>query len=76
MRLDIKINSNAQSILEKIVEEQLKQCIMINTLQESNDELKHEIFENRKLLQNIFTILTSESLTTINELTQQGGKPK
>ncbi|CAG8721451.1 7867_t:CDS:2, partial [Funneliformis caledonium] len=65
----IKINSNAQSILEKIVEEQLKQCIMINTLQESNDELKHKIFENRKLLQNILTILTLGLLTIINELT-------
>ncbi|CAI2187741.1 7860_t:CDS:2, partial [Funneliformis geosporum] len=69
----IKINSNTQSILEKIVEKQLKQCTTINTLQESNDELKHEIFENCKLLQNILTILTSGLLTTINELMQQGG---
>ncbi|CAI2185826.1 17312_t:CDS:2 [Funneliformis geosporum] len=73
---DIKINSNTQSILEKIIEEQLKQRTIINTSQESNDELKYEIFENRKLLQNILTILTLGSLTTINELTQQGGKPK
>ncbi|CAG8696139.1 13475_t:CDS:2 [Funneliformis caledonium] len=72
----IKINSNAKFILEKIVEEQLKQCIIINTLQESNYELKYEIFENRKLLQNILTILTSGSLITINKLMQQEEKLK
>ena len=56
--LDVKLNANTQSILEKILEEQLKQRTTIEALQESNMELKHEILENRKLLQNILAILT------------------
>ncbi|CAI2182133.1 19603_t:CDS:2 [Funneliformis geosporum] len=61
--LSFKLDANAQSILDKILEEQLKQNIMIDTLQ-------YEIFENRKLLKNIKNVLTifaSGSLTMMNE---------
>ena len=61
--LGFKLDANAQSILDKILEEQLKQSIMIDTLQD-------EISENHKLLENIKNILTifaSGSLTMMNE---------
>ncbi|CAG8620509.1 3748_t:CDS:2 [Funneliformis caledonium] len=68
----VKLNVNIQSILEKVLDEQLKQRIAIDNLQKSNEELRQEISENHKLLQNIFTILTSKS-TIITEKAQRGG---
>lgn len=63
----MKFNANTQSVLNKILEEQLKQRITIDTLKEGNDEIKREIFENRKLLQNLFTMLTEGRLNVITE---------
>ncbi|CAB4438480.1 unnamed protein product [Rhizophagus irregularis] len=54
-----KLNSSIQSTLEKVLEEQLAQRITIDNLQKSNEELKREVLENQKLLQNIHTTLTS-----------------
>ena len=46
---------NTQSILDKILEEQLKQSVMLDTL-------KDEISENKKILENIKYVLVSGSL--------------
>jgi len=53
--LDFKLDANTQSILEKILEEQLKQSTMIDILQD-------EVSKNHKLLEKIQTALTSGSL--------------
>jgi hypothetical protein len=76
--LDSKPNSNSQSILNKLLEKQLEQCTVINTLNESNEEIKREILENRTLLQNILPTLTmGPSAITTDQLQQkQGEKPK
>ena len=61
--LDFKLDTNTQSIIEKILEEQLKQSATIDTLQD-------EISEIRKLLENIKNVLTtlaSGSLTIMTE---------
>lgn len=71
----MKFNANTQSVLDKILEEQLKQRITIDTLKEGNDEIKREIFENRKLLQNLFTMLTEGRLNVTTEQ-MQGEKPR
>jgi len=55
-------------------EEQLRQHMIINTLKEGNDEIKCEIFENCKLLQNLFTIITTGSLNIIIEQMQEKSK--
>ncbi|UZO00299.1 uncharacterized protein OCT59_001551 [Rhizophagus irregularis] len=68
----IKSNANTQSILEKILEEQLRQRTTIEVIEKSNTKLKCEIFENRKLIQEIFTNFTVGPLNT--EQTQQEGK--
>lgn len=60
---DLKFN---QSILEKVLEEQQKQRVIIETL-------KDEIFEKHELLQKILSSISS--LTTITEQ-QQSEKPK
>lgn len=60
--LDLKFN---QSILEKVLEEQQKQRVIIETL-------KDEIFEKHELLQKILSSISS--LTTMTEQ-QQGDKP-
>ncbi|GET55796.1 hypothetical protein GLOIN_2v1775992 [Rhizophagus irregularis DAOM 181602=DAOM 197198] len=70
----IKSNANTQSILEKILEEQLRQRTTIEVIEKSNTKLKCEIFENRKLIQEIFTNFTVGPLNT--EQTQQEGKVK
>jgi hypothetical protein len=72
--LDLKVNTYIQSVLDKMLEEQLRQHMIIDTLKEGNDEIKCEIFENRKLLQNLFTMLTTGSLNMITEQMQE--KPK
>ncbi|CAG8763877.1 4942_t:CDS:2, partial [Funneliformis caledonium] len=62
-----RLNLNIQSTLEKVLEEQLKQLkqrISLDNLKKSNEELKHEVLENQKLLQNILTTLTSGSAMT------------
>ena len=69
--LDSKLNPNIQSTLNKLVEEQLEQRIAINTL---NEEIKHEISENRMILQNILMILTAGPLAKTDQT--QGEKPK
>ena len=61
--LDFKLDANTQSILDKILEEQLKQSTMIDTLQD-------KVSENHKLLENIKSALTtfaSGSLTMTND---------
>ncbi|CAB4415076.1 unnamed protein product [Rhizophagus irregularis] len=69
----IKSNANnTQSILEKILEEQLRQRTTIKAIEESNAELKCEILENHKLIQKMFTNFTLGLLNT--EQTQQGGR--
>ncbi|CAB4394701.1 unnamed protein product [Rhizophagus irregularis] len=65
-----KLNSSIQSTLEKVLEEQLAQRITIDNLQKSNEELKCEVLENQKLLQNILTTLTS-GLTMTTQQTKQ-----
>ena len=61
--LDFKLDANTQSIINKILEEQLKQSTMIDTLQD-------KVFKNHKLLENIKNVLTtfaSGSLNIIND---------
>ena len=61
--LDFKLDANTQSIINKILEEQLKQNTMIDTLQD-------KVSENHKLLENIKNVLTtfaSGSLNIIND---------
>ncbi|RGB21620.1 hypothetical protein C1646_777627 [Rhizophagus diaphanus] len=70
-----KFNSSIQSTLEKVLEEQLAQHIIIDNLQKNNEELKCEVLENQKLLQNIHTILTSEP-TIMTQQTKQHLKRK
>ncbi|CAB5361161.1 unnamed protein product [Rhizophagus irregularis] len=73
----VKLDANTHSILEKILEEQLKQRMTIETLQEKYAELKSDIYENHKLLQNVLAVLTKEpSLTTNNQAHQLEGKVK
>ncbi|GBC32054.1 uncharacterized protein OCT59_012823 [Rhizophagus irregularis] len=73
----VKLDANTHSILEKILEEQLKQRMTIETLQEKYAELKSDIYENHKLLQNMLAVLTKEpSLTTNNQAHQLEGKVK
>lgn len=75
--LGVKLDANTHSILEKILEEQLKQRMTIETLQEKYAELKSDIYENHKLLQNMLAVLTKEpSLTTNNQVHQLEGKVK
>lgn len=75
--LGVKLDANTHSILEKILEEQLKQRMTIETLQEKYAELKSDIYENHKLLQNMLAVLTKEpSLTTNNQAHQLEGKVK
>jgi hypothetical protein len=66
---------NTQSILEKILEEQLKQRTTIEALQKDNMELKREILKNHKLLQNMIAILTVGPLNA-EQTQQQDGKIK
>ena len=73
--LDLKLNTNIQSVLDKILEEQLEQRMIVDTLKVGNDEIKREIFENRKLLQNLFMMLTEGQLNTTTEQ-MHGEKPK
>ena len=73
--LDLKLNTNIQSVLDKILEEQLEQRMIVDTLKVGNDEIKREIFENRKLLRNLFTMLTEGQLNATTEQ-MQGEKPK
>jgi len=70
----IKSNANTQSILEKMLEEHLRQRATIERLEENNKELKCEILENRKLIQDMFTVLMAGPLKI--EQAQQGGKTK
>lgn len=61
--LDFKLDANTQSIINKILEEQLKQSTIIDTLQ-------GKVSENHKLLENIKNVLTtfaSGSLNIIND---------
>ncbi|CAB5387972.1 unnamed protein product [Rhizophagus irregularis] len=66
-----KLNSSIQSTLEKVLEEQLVQRITIDNLQKSNEELKREVLENQKLLQNILTTLTSGPTMTTQQTKQR-----
>ena len=52
----------------------MRQRTTIEAIEESNAELKCEILENRKLIQEMFTKFTVGPLNT--EQTQQGGKVK
>ena len=57
--LDFKLDANTQSIINKILEEQLKQNTMIDTLQD-------KVSENHKLLENIKNVLTTFALGSLN----------
>ncbi|CAG8756601.1 5175_t:CDS:2, partial [Funneliformis caledonium] len=59
IRIDSKLNPNIQSTFNKLVEEQLEQRTVINTLQE---EIKCKILENHMILQNILKILMAKDI--------------
>ncbi|CAG8746390.1 6604_t:CDS:2, partial [Funneliformis caledonium] len=63
----VKLNVNIQSVLEKVLDEQLKQRIAIDNLQKSNEELKQEISENHKLLQNTSMTKACHQLFQVNK---------
>ncbi|CAB4429252.1 unnamed protein product [Rhizophagus irregularis] len=70
-----KFNTNIHSVLNKLLEEQLEQRTTINAIKENYGEIKREVLENRMILQNILTILTTGPLTMTSDQ-MQGDKPK
>ncbi|PKY55434.1 hypothetical protein RhiirA4_474888 [Rhizophagus irregularis] len=71
----LKFNTNIHSVLNKLLEEQLEQRTTINAIKENYGEIKREVLENRMILQNILTILTTGPLTMTSDQ-MQGDKPK